>query len=281
MDRPNMIILAYVPVLHEGYHRLFTERTAKSIYIFGPDLIRKYRPLQKDIRALPPYLIATAIKSWNISGEVFIASEESLSRINGNRSYVVMPDEDVSRDIAEIYLSDCRVEFISIFLRWDSKKTLARVEIPCDREVEADDFARSIMDLAKKEAAKSPDWWRRIGAVAVKNGQILIATFNSHVPSSNHVFSYGDPRANFKKGLHFELSPALHAEAAIVAEAARNENISLEGADLYVTIFPCPPCAKVVAHSGIKRLFFLEGYAVYDGVDVLHSKEIEIIRLKL
>ena len=47
---------------------------------------------------------------------------------------------------------------------------------------------------------------------------------------------------------------------------------------MYVTDFPCPPCAKLIAGAGIAKLCFREGYAVLDGQDVLEAAGVEIVR---
>ena len=47
---------------------------------------------------------------------------------------------------------------------------------------------------------------------------------------------------------------------------------------MYVTDFPCPPCAKLIAAAGIARLYFREGYAVLDGSDVLEGAGIEVVQ---
>lgn len=41
--------------------------------------------------------------------------------------------------------------------------------------------------------------------------------------------------------------------------AARNGS-SIEGATMYVTLSPCPDCAKAIAQSGIKKLVYCETY---------------------
>jgi dCMP deaminase len=89
----------------------------------------------------------------------------------------------------------------------------------------------------------------------------------------------GDPRGNFYKGVHLELSTATHAEAALIARAAR-EGMVTDGATMYVTDFPCPPCAKLVAGAGVTKLIFREGYAVLDGRDVLEAAGVEIVRVE-
>jgi dCMP deaminase len=64
-----------------------------------------------------------------------------------------------------------------------------------------------------------------------------------------------------------------------VAEAAA-KGVSLEGGSLYVNIFPCPPCAKLIAYSGIKNLYYSGGYGALDGESVLKAKGVKIIYIK-
>ena len=69
----SQAVLAYIPVLHEGYRR-FVERHArgKRLYVIGPELYADYRPLAKDIRALDASLVASAIASWGVCSEVHV-----------------------------------------------------------------------------------------------------------------------------------------------------------------------------------------------------------------
>ena len=55
-------VLAYVPVLHEGYRRfLEAHGRERPLYVIGPELYVDYRPLAKDIRALDASLVAASI----------------------------------------------------------------------------------------------------------------------------------------------------------------------------------------------------------------------------
>jgi len=79
--------------------------------------------------------------------------------------------------------------------------------------------------------------------------------------------------------VHLELSTTTHAEAQLIADAARR-GVATEGAVMYVTDFPCPPCAKLVAAAGVSRLYFRTGYAVLDGNDILVAGGVEIVRVE-
>jgi dCMP deaminase len=126
------------------------------------------------------------------------------------------------------------------------------------------------------EAGKSSDWWRHVASAIVKDGKVLLVAHNHHIPSAQTPYIQGDPRSDFQKGVNLELSTAIHSEASLIAQAAE-KGISLRGASVYVTTFPCPPCAKLIAYSGIKKVYYSSGYGVLDGESVLKVKGVEII----
>jgi dCMP deaminase len=68
----------------------------------------------------------------------------------------------------------------------------------------------------------------------------------------------------------------MHAEAAIVARAAR-DGLSLRGAEIYVSTFPCPACARLIAGAGFTKCYFAGPYAVLDGDEILRAAGVELI----
>jgi dCMP deaminase len=168
------------------------------------------------------------------------------------------------------------VLYDSVFLRWDKSRSVQMLEL-ADVPVVGEDEA--LAELAEAEARRSVDWWRQVGAAIRLPGGELISATNVHNPHPLSAYAAGDPRRNFFKGVHLELSTATHAEAAVIATAARG-GIATEGAVMYVTDFPCPPCAKLVAAAGIAKLYFRNGYAVLDGRDVLEAAGVEIVRVE-
>jgi dCMP deaminase len=298
-------VVAYIPVLHEGYRR-FIERHAsgRALYLIGPELYEDYRPLAKDIRALPAELAARAIAAWGVCSRVAVLDEagarelaERLGAAAADRQAgggktaggqtaglepagqpagrIVMPAEDVSYRVAERFFERCEVLYDTVFLRWDRTRTAQLLEPkarPWTVAEQADDpLLAELAELAAaagEAAAASVDWWRQVGAaLRLPSGETLAAT-NEHNPHRLSAYAAGDPRANFYKGIGLELSTATHAEAALIARAAR-EGRATAGATMFVSDFPCPPCAKLIAAAGIAKLYFVEGYAVLDGEDVL------------
>jgi dCMP deaminase len=133
---------------------------------------------------------------------------------------------------------------------------------------------------ALEAAGLSSDWWRQVGAVAVRAGVVLAVAHNEHRPTEYSPYLDGDPRNEFSRGVRADLSTALHAEAAVVARAAR-DGLGLAGADLYVSTFPCPACARLVGEAGIRRVYFAGPYAVLAGDEVLRAAGVERIFVDL
>jgi dCMP deaminase len=271
------IILAFIPVLHEGYRRLLeTHADADCLYVFGDSFSEEFPYLKKEIRALPVDIILKSVRAWGMMRQVKMVEISLLEELASSCSLIIMPDDDVCRGIAEKYLKGSQVQFSQIFLRWDKHNASIGTKIVADQTISLLQLDQQMMALAEARAKRSSDWWRQVGAVLCVKGEPCLIDHNQHVPSEHMPYAEGDPRNCFSKGVHLDLSTAIHAEAKIIAEAARR-GLSLQGSSLYVTTFPCPPCAKLIAYSGISKLYYGGGYGVLDGERILQSKEVEII----
>jgi dCMP deaminase len=273
----SVVVLAYVPVLHEGYRR-FIEAHARDrpLHLIGPELHADYRPLAKDVRALPAVDAAAAIAGWEIASSVAvldIAGAEALATTNPS---LVLPAEDVSYQVVERHFPRAAVRYDPVFLRWDKTKTVQMLDPRPVRSVAEDALVAELEDAANDAAARSIDWWRQVGAALRFTDGTLETATNVHHPHALAPYAVGDPRSSFTQGIELELSTATHAEAALIATAARDGRATA-GATIYVTDFPCPPCAKLIANAGIARLYYRRGYAVLDGRDVLEAAGVEII----
>lgn len=269
--------IAYVPAIHQGYLNFF-DKFPGDVFLIDSELLGEELPrLERDIRALPsPYVAAMLETIQSIESVTILEDPIDLVAL-ADVVTVVMPDEDVSHVFAEKYLAGRDVKFEQTFLRWDRQISTSEHEVPHDRTVTKDKFARDIIKQANSDASRSPDWWRQVGAVIVKDDEVILSGHNRPYPDADYALgTFGDPRSNFDAGEGIELSKVIHAEAGLIARAAR-EGISLNGTDLYVTTFPCPVCAKSVAAAGIKRVYYEKGYSLLDAEDVLKSQGIEIV----
>jgi dCMP deaminase len=46
---------------------------------------------------------------------------------------------------------------------------------------------------------------------------------------------------------------------------------SIEGAELFCTHSPCPECSKLIAQSGVKKVYYKHAYRITEGLNVLHQ----------
>jgi dCMP deaminase len=272
-------LLAYVPVLHEGYRRFLSAHgEGLPLYLIGPELYADSRPLAKDIRALDPGLVTSAIEAWDICSAVSVLDEHGATALAAEQPSLIAPAEDVSYQVIERWFGRCEVRYDTTFLRWDKTRTVALHEPGAVVASDDDPALAELIAAAQQQAEGSADWWRRVGAAIRFADGTVVATRNEHLPHPLSPYAAGDPRANFHKGVALELSTATHAEARLIAAAARTGRAT-EGAVMYVTDFPCPPCAKLIAGAGVARVYYRGGYAVLDGEDVLREAGVEIFLL--
>lgn len=273
-------ILLYLPVIHAGYEDFLDRHLdASEILLLGTGFRAGYPSLAKDIRALPPERAARYLALVPGRPPARVVEPAGLAAAV-TAGVLVVPDEDVLRDLVAGYQldRDRTVVFDRTFLRWDRDWSKASAAPGFDTEVTEASLPRELLGRAWQLSSRSSDWWRQVGAVAARDHQVLGCAWNRHLPTEYAPYFSGDPRDSFARGVRTDLSTAIHAEAAIVAEAARTGTV-LAGADLYTTTFPCPACARLVAGAGFRRCFFAGGYSVLDGEQVLRAAGVALIRV--
>lgn len=267
-------IVCYVPVIHTGYLEFFASNPDAVIHVLGNDVLRKrFDYLRKDIRALAPDAAASIVRG--MGREADIVGEADLAAMLKNEQ-LIMPDDDISQSlIQEFGLKDVRLD--PVFLRWDRKATETNQEVQPDRTVNVP-AENTIVAALYAEASKSTNWWRNVAAALVDDGKVVALTHNSSVPTEYSSMIDGDPRITAHRGINIDTSLDIHAEAQLIGGAAKRGE-KLNGASLYVSTFPCPTCAKLIAASGIKQCYFVEGYATVDGQSILKANGVEIIKV--
>ena len=271
-------VLLYLPVIHAGYEAFLRKHSdAAGILLLGHGFTADYPSLAKDIRALPAARAASYLRLVSGDASIRVVEPADLAgAVTGDP--LVLPDEEVMRDIADRYgLGTGRsLVFDRTFLRWDRDWATAKAPVSFDGEITAAELPRELLGRAQALAGRSSDWWRQVGAVATRAGQVLGCAWNHHQPTEYAPYLNGDPRDAFERGVRADLSTAIHAEASLIAGAAR-DGISLAGADLYTTTFPCPACARLIAEAGFVRCFFAGQYSVLDGEQTLRARGISLI----
>jgi dCMP deaminase len=271
-------VLLYLPVIHAGYESFLQRHAdADDVLVLGEGFTRAYPSLAKDIRALDPERAAGYLRLGHPQAQVRVVEPADLpAAVTGD--VLVLPDEEITRDLVARYQLDRgrTVVFDRTFLRWDRDWATAKEPVAFDGEITVDELPREFLARAQALAEHSSDWWRQVGAVAVRGREVLGSAWNRHHPTEYAPYLSGDPRDAFERGVRADLSTAIHAEAALIAGAAR-DGVALVGADLYTTTFPCPACARLIVEAGFSRCFFAGRYSVLDGEQTLRASGVQLI----
>ncbi|MBI2722573.1 MAG: dCMP deaminase family protein [Bacteroidetes bacterium] len=145
-------------------------------------------------------------------------------------------------------------------------------------------FADIYMELAEKLSTRSHCVKAHVGAVLTKDTRIISLGYNGP-PSGTHNCDMEWPEVGCPRDSKGSCSLALHAEQNAILYAAKN-NVSMEGATLYVTLSPCIACARVIFTTGIKKVYYKNSYAAFkglstdEGVDFLKRFGVEVIQYK-
>lgn len=107
------------------------------------------------------------------------------------------------------------------------------------------------MGVASLSSKRSKDPNTQVGACVVNTDKRIIGIGYNGFPMgcSDQVFPWGKEDSNY---LNTKYPYVVHAEP----NAILNCSSSLKDATLYVTLFPCNECAKLIIQSGIKRVIY-------------------------
>ena len=110
------------------------------------------------------------------------------------------------------------------------------------------------MAIAKLSAMRSKDPSTQVGACIVSNDNRILSIGYNGAPNgfSDEEFPWG------KQGetLETKYPYVCHAEMNAILNY-RGSKKDLENSKIYVDLFPCNECAKIIIQSGIKHVIFL------------------------
>jgi dCMP deaminase len=143
-------------------------------------------------------------------------------------------------------------------------------------------FNEIYMELAENLAKRSHCVKAKVGAVLTKDTRIISLGYNGP-PAGTHNCDEEWPGVGCPRDSKGSCSLALHAEQNAILYAAKS-NVAIEGSTLYVTLSPCISCARIIYTLGIKKVYFLNSYADFkglqndEGVDFLRKFGVEVVR---
>jgi dCMP deaminase len=115
------------------------------------------------------------------------------------------------------------------------------------------DWNTYFMNIARQVATRSTCDRKHVGAVIVRDRTILSTGYNGSIRGLDHCDDVGHLMDNG------HCVRTVHAEANAIAQAARH-GVRLDGSEIYITASPCWICFRLVANSGIVRIYYGEFY---------------------
>ncbi len=136
------------------------------------------------------------------------------------------------------------------------------------------------MEITELVSRRSTCLRRHVGAVVVKGKRILTTGYNGAPSGLKHCSEVGCLREqlNIPSGERQELCRASHAEQNAIIQAAQH-GVSINGATIYSTHFPCVTCAKMIINAGIKKIIYQQGYPDQLSEQLLQEAGIELKKM--
>ncbi|XOB42482.1 MAG: deoxycytidylate deaminase [Candidatus Nealsonbacteria bacterium] len=289
LNTKNILIIGEFPVIHKGYIDFFNKilKEFKAHFYLGfldNKTIKQMTKLEPDIRKIPGKEAKKIINAYLPIKKFVSLNKDNFIELIKNKSFqkIIILKGEKSEDFAKHYLIDNKykkhIKYYDIRLKWHDDKVVnfkrSSSKVSKAELIKYKKFIKQAFD----QAQNSKCWWRQVGAVLVKKNSVILKAFNEMMPADDECYKIGCVRDDIAPGKLSEICSVSHAEASIIAKAACR-GISLKNAVIYVTHFPCPACAKLIALSGIKKIVYSQGSAVFDGARVLKSRKVEIIKI--
>ena len=117
------------------------------------------------------------------------------------------------------------------------------------------DWHSYFMDIAEMVSKRSTCDRKKVGALIVKGKNILATGYNGSIAGLEHCDDIGHDM------VAGHCVRTIHAEQNAIVQAAKR-GIMIDGADVYVNTYPCWNCFKLLANSGIKKIFYKDAYNI-------------------
>lgn len=122
------------------------------------------------------------------------------------------------------------------------------------------------MECARAFAKLSYATRKKVGGIAVTPQDVIIYSWNGRPARDNNCCEV-NPELT-----HPEV---LHCECNLVAKSSR-EGISMKGANVFITLSPCLPCAMQMFQAGVVGVWYDEQYRITDGIEFLRRHNVYV-----
>ena len=114
-----------------------------------------------------------------------------------------------------------------------------------------------------------------VGAILVRDQRMIAGGYNGSVSGDKHCIDDGCYMVDG------HCLRTIHAEMNAVLQCAKF-GIPTDGAELYVTDFPCLQCTKMLLRAGVKKIHYLRNYNNDSyALELLKLKEVALEQVKL
>jgi len=129
------------------------------------------------------------------------------------------------------------------------------------------------MNIATEVSSRSTCDRKHVGAVIVREKTILSTGYNGSIKGLPHCDNSGHEMVDG------HCVRTTHAEANSIVQAAKN-GVSINNSEIFVTASPCYNCFKLIANSGIKKIYYKELYRDERILERAKDSAIELIHIK-
>ncbi len=135
------------------------------------------------------------------------------------------------------------------------------------------------MRMAELVSSRSTCLRRKVGAVIIKEKRVLSTGYNGAPKGLEHCSEVGCVREqhDISSGTRHELCRGVHAEQNAVIQAAYF-GVSIKGATIYTTAFPCVLCSKILVNAGIEEVIYKDDYVDDLSKGIMEESDIRVRR---
>lgn len=135
------------------------------------------------------------------------------------------------------------------------------------------------MELAHVVASRSTCLRRKVGAILVKDKNILTTGYNGTPSGLRHCNESGCLREklNIPSGQQHEICRGLHAEQNAIIQAAKH-GVNISDSTLYSTDSPCAICAKMILSASIRTIYYAKGYPDSLAMEMFEEAGVTLIK---
>lgn len=125
-------------------------------------------------------------------------------------------------------------------------------------------------EITKQVALRSTCVRKKVGAIIVKDKNIISTGYNGSIRGLEHCETIG---CLMMEG---HCTRTIHAEANAIIQAAKH-GLMIDRAEIYISASPCFNCFKLIANSGITKIYFMEFYRDERIIEIAKKLDIELI----